>query len=148
MHTLDQILLKHTLVAAAPHESVLDVARRMTASKRGALVVLEGARLAGIFSERDLMTRVVVAGRDPATTRVGDVMTREVVTAEISDRTGACEEKMRRAGCRHLPVLSGGRVIAMLSMRDLLQDDLEEQLAENQQLRAYIHQSPLVSSDA
>jgi len=47
-----------------------------------------------------------------------------------------------RCGCRHLPVLAGSRVITMLSMRDLLQDDLEEQLEENQQLRAYLHQVP------
>jgi CBS domain-containing protein len=148
MHTLDQILHKRTLVSATASEAVLDVAKRMTAQKVGAVAVLEGERLVGVFSERDLMSRVVVAGRDPAATRVGDVMTREVVTAQITDRTGVCEEKMHRAGCRHLPVLAGGRVIAMLSMRDLLQDDLEEQLAENQQLRAYLHQRPLVSSDA
>lgn len=142
MHTLDQVLHKRTLVSAAPQETVLDVARRMAAARVGAVVVLDEGRLAGVFSERDLMSRVVVAGRDPATTRVDEVMTREVVTAEITDRTGACEEKMRRTGCRHLPVLAAGRVVTMLSMRDLLQDDLEEQLAENRQLLAYIHQSP------
>lgn len=148
MHTLDQVLHKRTLVSAAPHEMVLDAARRMAECHVGAIAVLEGDRLAGIFTERDLMRRVVVAGRDPATTPVREVMTREVVTARLSERTGSCEEKMRKAGCRHLPVLAEGRVIAMLSMRDLLQDDLEEQLAENQELRAYIHQAPLVPPEA
>jgi len=142
MHTLDQVLHKRTLVSAAPAETVLDVARRMETARVGALVVMESGRLVGVFSERDLMTRVVCAGRDPAATPVGEVMTREGVTAQVTDRTGACEEKMRRAGCQHLPVLAGSRVITMLSMRDLLQDDLEEQLEENQQLRAYLHQVP------
>lgn len=147
MHTLDQVLHKRTLVSAAPDEPVLDVARRMADSRVGCLVVLEGRRLVGVFSERDLMVRVVVAGRDPARTPLGEVMTRDVVTAQLTDRTGACEEKMRRAGCRHLPVLAGSRVISMLSMRDLLQDDLEEQQAENQQLRAYLHQTPVAARD-
>lgn len=144
MHTLAQILHRRPLVSAAPDESVLDVARRMTDASVGAIVVLREGRIAGIFSERDLMTRVVVAGRDPAATRVHEVMTREVVTAQLGDRTGECEEKMSRAGCRHLPVLSAGRVVAMLSMRDLLQDDLQAQLAENQELRAYLHQVPVL----
>jgi len=106
----------------------------------GAIPILEGETLVGIFSERDLMTRVVVRGRDPAATRVEKVMTREVVTATFSESTRHCEEKMRRAGCRHLPVLAEGRLLAMLSMRDLLRDEIEEQAQENRELRAYLHQ--------
>jgi CBS domain-containing protein len=89
------------------------------------------------------MTRVVVAHRDPADTPVSAVMTREVSTATIDDRVDACEEKMRRAGCRHLPVLAGGRVIGMISMRDLLRDELEEERHDLRELRAYLHQAPL-----
>jgi len=143
MHTLQQVLQKRVLVTAGPHESTLDAVRRMTDQRVGAIVILDHEQLVGIFSERDLMTRIVVAGRDAATTPVGDVMTREVVTARLSDRTGECEEKMRRAGCRHLPITLDGRVVAMLSMRDLLRDEIEEQVAENRELRAYIQQVPL-----
>ena len=57
--------------------------------------------------------------------------------------TGECEEKMRRAGCRHLPVIAEGRVVGMLSMRDLLTDEIREAVEENRALRAYLHQSPL-----
>ena len=69
-------------------------------------------------------------------------MTHDVVTAGLDDTVAACIEKMRAAGCRHLPVVYQGRVISMLSMRDLLRDEIEEQTEEIRSLRAYIHQAP------
>lgn len=143
MHTLRQVLTNRNLAKAAPGESVLDVTRRMTREKVGAIVIMQDDRLVGIFSERDLMTRVVVPGLNAAETPVSAVMTPEVVTASLEDRTGECVEKMHRAGCRHLPVTVEGRVIAMLSMRDLLRDEIEEKTAENLELRAYLHQTPV-----
>jgi len=142
MHQVVQII-RRNLITAEPSESTLDVSRRMCEAKVGAIVVLDGDSLVGIFSERDLMTRVVVARRDPADTPVSAVMTREVVTADVDDKVDACEDKMRRAGCRHLPVLTGGRVIGMISMRDLLRDELEEERHEIRELRAYLHQAPI-----
>jgi signal-transduction protein with cAMP-binding, CBS, and nucleotidyltransferase domain len=143
MHTLAQAFRGRGVVSCRPEEDVLSVARRMCDASVGAIVVLEGDALVGIFSERDLMTRVVVAHRDPADTPVSAVMTRDVHTAAIEDRVDACEEKMRRAGCRHLPVLAKGRVIGMISMRDLLRDELEEERHDLRELRAYLHQAPL-----
>ncbi len=70
-------------------------------------------------------------------------MTDKVVTAGLDEPVERCLEKMRRAGCRHLPVVHDGRVIAMLSMRDLLKDEIDEQDEEIRHLRAYIHQSPV-----
>jgi CBS domain-containing protein len=143
MHVLAQVIRSRGVVSARPYESTLDVATRMKEAQVGAVVVLEGDVLVGIFSERDLMTRVVVARRDPGATPVSAVMTRDVVTAEMEDRVDACEDKMRRAGCRHLPVLAHGRVIGMISMRDLLRDELEEERHEVRELRAYLHQIPM-----
>jgi len=143
MHTLAHAFRGRALVSARPEEPVLGVARRMCDAGVGAIVVLDGDALVGIFSERDLMTRVVVAHRDPASTPVSAVMTREVSTAAIDDKVDVCEEKMRSAGCRHLPVLAQGRVIGMISMRDLLRDELEEERSDARELRAYLHQSPL-----
>jgi signal-transduction protein with cAMP-binding, CBS, and nucleotidyltransferase domain len=143
MHTLAQAFRGRGVVSCGPAEDVLSVARRMCDAGVGAIVVLEGERLVGIFSERDLMTRVVVAHRDPSTTPVSAVMTREVSTAEIDDKVDVCEQKMLRTGCRHLPVLAQGRVIGMISMRDLLRDELEEERHELRELRAYLHQAPL-----
>jgi CBS domain-containing protein len=143
MHKIKTLLRPRDLVTASPDESVLDVARRMAASRVGAIPVLQGRRLVGIFSERDLMTRIVVPERDPAAVRVADVMTRDVVTAAPDEHRSECIDKMRGAACRHLPVLEDGEVVAMLSMRDLLRDEIEEQGEEIQHLRAYLHQTPV-----
>ena len=114
----------------------------MAGGRIGAIPILEDDELVGIFSERDLMTRVVVARRDPSLTPVREVMTHQVVTATPEESVDFCLEKMSQSGCRHLPVLVGGKVIAMISMRDLLADELHEQEAEIQNLRAYLHQTP------
>jgi len=142
MHTLEQVLRHRNLVTAHPGDAVFDVARRMAAARVGCVSVVEHERLVGVLSERDLMTRVMVAERDPHTTLVADVMTSEVVTADLHESRDSCVEKMRRAGCRHLPVLVDGRVLAMISMRDLLWDEVEEQTEEIRQLRAYVYQTP------
>ena len=143
MHAIRHVIRPHRLVTAPPTASVLEVARSMTEARVGAIPIVEGERIVGIFSERDLMTRVVVAGKDAERTRVAEVMTREVLTAEGEDTRSQCLERMRDARCRHLPVLEGGRLIAVLSMRDLLRDEIEEQHEEIQGLRAYIHQTPI-----
>jgi CBS domain-containing protein len=144
MHTLEQVLRNRNLLTAAPADRLVDVLRRMSEARVGAVPVLEGQRLVGVFSERDLMTRVVVVGLDPASTRVDAVMTRQVVTADLSESRSECLRKMQQTGCRHLPVLAEGRVIAMLSMRDLLWDEIEEQGEEIRHLRSYVFQTPPV----
>jgi signal-transduction protein with cAMP-binding, CBS, and nucleotidyltransferase domain len=142
MHTLHHVIQRLNLISASSDALVIDVAKAMTEGQVGALSIIDDEKLVGIFSERDLMTRVVVAGRDPRTTKVSEVMTRDVLTAEFDDTVGACLDKMRKAGCRHLPVKQDGRVITMLSMRDLLHDEVAEQTEEIRNLRAYIHQVP------
>ncbi|MBS1106082.1 MAG: putative signal-transduction protein with domain [Deltaproteobacteria bacterium] len=142
MHSLEQVLRNRKLLTAHPDDLVLDVIQRMTAASVGAVSVLADNRLVGVFSERDLMTRVVVAGRTAESTRIGEVMTREVVTADLDESRDECLAKMQRAGCRHLPVLAHGHVIAMVSIRDLLWDEIEEQVEEIRQLRAYVWQTP------
>ena len=145
MHTLRQVIQRLNLISAHPEALVIDVAVAMSEGRVGAIPIIEGERLVGIFSERDLMTRVVVAGRDAHRTRVEEVMTHKVVVAGIDESVERCLEKMQRAGCRHLPVVQDGRVIAMLSMRDLMRDEIEEQEEEIRHLRSYIHQVPVSS---
>ena len=142
MHRLRHVLERRGVVSATPGETVHAVAVRMSEAGVGALPIFEGERLVGIFSERDLMTRVVVPRRDAERLRVGEVMTRDVVTATLDENVDACVDKMRRAGCRHLPVLASGEVIGVISMRDLLRDELAEQGHEIQQLRAYLYEAP------
>jgi len=142
MHTIQRVLHRRHVVHTAPDASVYDTARFMAENEIGAVAVVEHDQLVGIFSERDLMTRVVVPGRDASSVRVHEVMTREVVTAGLSDTRDTAIAKMQRAGCRHLPIVSEGRVIGMLSMRDLLRDEIEEQGEEIRSLKAYLYQQP------
>jgi CBS domain-containing protein len=140
MHSVQDIIRSRALVSVSPDQSVYSAAVTMTEAGVGAVPVIEGDRLLGVFSERDLLARIVVPGRDPAKTAVSAVMTRDVITADVSDRTDPCMRKMRARNCRHLPVMASGRVIAMLSMRDFLRDELEERDQEIRHLRAYLHQ--------
>jgi len=142
MHAIRHVIRPHRLVTAPPTASVLEVARIMTDARVGAIPIVEGERIVGIFSERDLMTRIVVEGRDSQRTLVLEVMTHDVLTATPDDTRSECLERMRDARCRHLPVLEGDRLVAVLSMRDLLRDEIEEQDEEIRGLRAYLHQTP------
>jgi CBS domain-containing protein len=143
MHRLRSVLQRQRVIHARPDATVQQVAITMTRAHIGAVPIVDGDRLVGIFSGRDLMTRVVVAGRDPAATLVSEVMTTEVETATLEEHVDFCVEKMKRVGCRHLPVLVDGRIVGVVSMRDLLRDELAEQDHEIRSLKAYLHQTPL-----
>jgi CBS domain-containing protein len=143
MHAIRHVIRPLRLVMAPPNASVFDVARTMTVARVGAIPIVEDGRVVGIFSERDLMTRVLVEGLDAKQTQVREVMTRDVLTAAPEDTRSECIGRMRGARCRHLPVLENGQLVAVLSMRDLLRDEIEEQHEEIQGLRAYLHQTPI-----
>jgi CBS domain-containing protein len=143
MHAIRHMIRPHKLVTAPPTVSAWQAAKIMTDARVGAIPIVEGERIVGIFSERDLMIRVLVDGRDARRTPVTEVMTSEVVTAAPEDTRSECLERMRGARCRHLPVLESGRLIAVLSLRDLLRDEIEEQHQEIEGLRAYLHQAPI-----
>jgi CBS domain-containing protein len=123
-------------------QTVRDVARYMAERRVGAVSVLEGTRLVGIISERDVMTRVVAKGLDPDAARAGDVMTKDLVVAEVSESHEDGLRKMKQAGCRHLPVVERDRLKGMVSQRDLLQIDLSAKDEEIRWLNAYIHFMP------
>ncbi len=143
MHKIKTLLRTNKFIRSAPEATVFEVAEVMTRARVGAVPILDGRRLVGIFSERDLMTRVVVPGRDPHGVRVREVMTADVTTASPDDRRSDCIDVMRTRGFRHLPVIEDGEVVAMLSMRDLLRDEIEEQDEEIRSLRAYLYQTPV-----
>lgn len=143
MHRLREVLAARRIVSAPPDATVRVVVVIMTKGRVGAIPIVDGGQLVGVFSERDLMTRVVVPQLDMDETRVSEVMTVEVVTATLEDTVDDCVGKMRQASCRHLPVMADGRLIGMVSMRDLLRDEIREQDDEIRSLRAYIHQTPI-----
>jgi CBS domain-containing protein len=123
-------------------QTVREVARYMTDRRVGAVPVLEGTRIAGILSERDIMSRVVATGRDPDTAKAGEIMTRELVVAGPEDPYEEGVRKMKQAGCRHLPIVEKDRFLGVVSLRDLLQVDLSEKDEEIRLLNAYIHYVP------
>jgi len=122
--------------------SVREASRYMTERRVGAVAVLDGDRLAGILSERDIMGRVVATGRDLDRTQVRDVMTRDLVVAGAADSHEDGLRMMKQAGCRHLPVVEQDRLVGVVSQRDLLQIDLSEKDEEIRWLNAYIHFIP------
>jgi CBS domain-containing protein len=110
----------------------------------GAVPVLRDGELVGIFSERDLMRRVVAEGRDPATTRVSDVMTQDPLTVAPNEDVETCMMLMRRHGFRHIPLCEGKMLKGMISLRDVMLHDLDEKAHEVRMMRAYIQAGPEV----
>jgi CBS domain-containing protein len=132
------------LVVVAHDQTVAEAARRMAERHVGAVPVVDGTRVVGVFSERDLLARVVAAGRDPARTRVREVMTTDLVVAAPADTYEECLRRMQRAGIRHLLVLAEGRLIGIVSLRDLMSVDLDEKAEAITLLNAYVHDIPVV----
>ena len=124
------------------NQTVLDVAKAMVDRNIGAVPVLQDGMLVGVFSERDLMKRVVVAGRDPAKTLVGEVMTDDPLTVGPQEALETCLALMRRHGFRHLPICEGKRLVGIVSLRDMILHDLDEKDDEVRMMRAYIHSTP------
>jgi CBS domain-containing protein len=120
---------------------VIDVVKIMVAHNIGAVAVMSNGELAGLFTERDLMKRVVNESRDPRTTTVAEVMTRDLVTVAPDRGLEDCLELMRERGFRHLPVCQGKQLRGVISLRDLLAHAVVEKDGEVQMMRAYISQS-------
>jgi CBS domain-containing protein len=106
--------------------TVLEGARLMKQHNVGALLVMEGSRLAGIFTERDALFRVVAAARDPAVTRLAEVMTPQPQTIHPDEPFLHALRMMHKGRFRHLPVVEFDRPLGMVSVRDALDDDLYE----------------------
>lgn len=141
MSRVKDITKSREIVAVEESQPVAEVARRMAELNAGAILVLNEGQLRGVFSERDLMVRVVVPGLDPAATPVGQVMSTQLMTVAEDASLEEAKERMRSHNCRHLPVMSGERVTGFLSMRDLINFELASKEEELDHMRAYIHGS-------
>ena len=136
------LLKSQVLISAEAHQPVLEVAGMMVDHNIGAVPVLQNGALVGIFTERDLMNRVVVEGKDPARTPVSEVMTQDPMAVEPDDSLETCMTLMRRHGFRHLLVSSGRDLKGVVSLRDILLHDLDEKDDEVRMMRAYLHSTP------
>ena len=121
------------------HATVVEAARLMNARKIGSLVVTEGDRVVGIFTERDVLNRVVAAGRDPVKSRVGDLMTTPVACCTSATTLDECRSVMREQRIRHLPVVNDGRLEGIVSIGDLNQYDAVDQEETIRYLNEYLY---------
>lgn len=142
MKTLGELVRAKPTYVVERGKSVLEVVRYMALSKVGAVPVLDGDRLVGIFSERDLMTRCVAKGLDLEKTKIDDVMTRKVILMESNDTYEDCIRIMKQEGIRHIPVTEDDKLIGVASMRDLMEADVEEKEQKIDILHSYIHYNP------
>lgn len=119
------------LVTAAPATTVEEAARRMAEARAGAVLVLAGKQLAGIFTERDAVCRVIARGCDARSTPLADVMTPSPITLTPDKSYGYALLVMHGHDFRHLPVVDRGCVVGIVSARNALDPDLEEFVAES-----------------
>ena len=142
MKTIGGLVAGREVFHVRTDQTVREAARYMTERRVGAVSVLEGTRLVGILSERDIMSRVVARELDPDKTKVREMMSKDLVVAHGGDSHEDGLRRMKQAGCRHLPVVDEDRLVGMVAQRDLLQVDLSEKDEEIRWLNAYIHFIP------
>jgi CBS domain-containing protein len=138
MHSIYHLVKGRTTHDVSEQQSVLDVARLMVEHNIGAVPVVRDGKLVGIFSERDLLKRTVAEGRDPAKTLVSEVMTPDPLVVKPTDSVEHCMIVMKQHNFRHLPVCDSGRMVGIVSLRDIMLHDLEEKDDEIITMRQYI----------
>jgi CBS domain-containing protein len=139
MTTIRQILArKPDIYSIDPEATVLDALKRLEEKNVGALLVIEGEKLVGIFSERDYARRMVLHGRSSKETAVREVMTSEVFTIPPDASAGECMVHMTDRHIRHLPVLEDGRVIGVISIGDVVRVVIDDMRFTIRQLEGYI----------
>ena len=139
--------LVHTLIPnreiyyVTDDQTVLQAVKYMVERNVGAVPVMRDHELVGIFSERDLMKRVVAEQLDPQSTRVREVMTADPLVVAHTETIDKCRAIMQQHSFRHLPVCDGKKLRGLISMRDLLAHEVTEKDHEVQHMRAYIQQN-------
>lgn len=122
----------------APTLSIFDAVAEMNRHRIGAIVILDGDRLVGIFTERDVLRRVVGAGLDPRTALVADVMTAGVITVTPETTVEQAMTIFTEKRCRHLPVVNGSQMLGVISIGDITRWIADSHRAEAEHLKNYI----------
>jgi CBS domain-containing protein len=120
------------------NETVLDAITLMAQVNVGAVLVQQNDSISGIFTERDYLQKVALQSRSSQQTKVGDVMTSPVISADPGDSIQHCMETMTTCHCRHLPVVENGKLLGIVSIGDLVKKMLDEKRNEVENLRQYI----------
>lgn len=140
MATLRDLLAHkgHSVLTVRPTDTVLHVANLMNEKNIGGVVVQDGEKLSGIFTERDVLRRVVAHGLDPATTVVSAVMTTPVLTCRPDMSVEDCAGLMTTKRIRHLPVADGGALMGIVTIGDLMAHTVGEQKTTIEHMNSYI----------
>ena len=143
MNTVGDLVHGKEIYTVQSGQTVMQAVDLMVEKEIGAVAVLEGDRVAGIFSERDLMKRVVTRRLDPGKVSLAEVMTKNLVTARPEESYSACLAKMQAHGIRHLVIASDDlQLLGIISLRDLMSRDIQEKSAEIEFMNAYLHYVP------
>ena len=130
---------KGTEVAtASPGIGVVEAARRMNELKIGALVVIDGEKIAGVFTERDILNKVIGAGKDASTVTVGEVMTSPVTCISADAPLSACSVVMTQKRIRHLPVIEGKKLTGIITSGDVMASEVRDREQTIEMLYEYI----------
>jgi CBS domain-containing protein len=141
MNTSISVLLEHkgrATVSVSPLVTVSQAAQEMNRRKVGSVLVMEGGQLLGIFTERDVLWRVVAAGLDPKTTPLSQVMTRNPITVGPETPIQSVMDVFTEKRFRHLPVVDDGRLLGVISIGDVLRWAADVHRQEAEQLKQYI----------
>jgi len=126
------------VLSANSNETVMDAISRMAEVNIGAILVLEDKTIVGIFTERDYLQKIALKSRSSRDTKLGEVMTSPVISAEPGDSVQQCMETMTTCHCRHLPVVDNGELLGIVSIGDLVKKMLDEKQNEVEKLSQYI----------
>jgi len=141
--SVKQLIANRSVYTVERGTTVQATAEFMAQHNIGAVAVMDGSRLVGVFSERDVITRVVAKGLPPPGTPVSTVMTTDLIVASVDETCESCLRKMKQANCRHLPVVEHDKLVGFISVRDLLQVDISEKDDTLEFLNNYMfHVSP------
>lgn len=141
MKLLNKLTQSQKIVSLPPTASVQEAAKLMAERNVGSVIVMEGDRLAGIFTERDVLNRVISKAVDPARTPLSRVMSSQVVTVDINDSIDSCFDRMQERKTRHVPIMDGEKIVGMVTMRNILEWLWKEIEEENLHLKEYIQQA-------
>ncbi len=142
MKPVSELLRKRpqpVLHSVSPDDTVISAIKLLASKSIGAVVVMDGDKMVGIFSERDYTRKIALEGKSSRDTKVSEIMTSPVISVSPSHRTRDCMILMREKGFRHLPVLDGNKLIGMISIRDLMNDIIEDHEFTIAQLETYIN---------
>ncbi len=138
MSALASLIQNPKFITLGPSATIAVAAKIMADNLVGSVIVMEGESLVGIFTERDLLNRVVAKALDPQKTLLSQVMSKNVTTIPVSETVEGCFQKMEETKCRHIPVVDGDKVIGVVTMRNILEWLTDEIKEENLFLKNYI----------